>query len=194
VWLRPFYPSPLRDDGYDIADYYAIDPRLGTFGDFVAFLREARELGLRVISDLVVNHTSDQHPWFQAARSDPKSRYRDWYIWAKEKPHDPVGPVFPGVQKDTWTYDDMAKEYYHHRFYDFQPDLNTANREVRKEIEKVIGFWLELGLSGFRLDAVPFMLEHSGGANDPVVPYDSLHAVGDDDPYRLLRDLRRALT
>lgn len=158
LWLRPFHPSPLRDDGYDVTDYYAIDPRLGTFGDFVVFLREARDAGLRVIADLGVNHSSNEHPWFQASRSDPNSRYRDWYIWSDERPDDPVGPVFPGVQKDTWTYDKKAGAYYHHRFYEFQPDLNTANSQVREEIGKIITFWLELGLSGFRLDAVPFLL------------------------------------
>ena len=162
IWLRPFYPSPLKDDGYDVTDYYAIDPRLGTFGDFVDFLRHARELGLRVITDLVLNHTSDQHPWFQAARHDPDSRYRDWYIWSKEKPKDPLPPIFPGVQETTWTYDRAAKAYYHHRVHAFQPDLNTANPEVQAEILRIMGFWIQQGVSGFRMDAVPFIISTKG--------------------------------
>ena len=195
IWLRPFYPSPLKDDGYDVTDYYAIDPRLGTFGDFVDFLRHARELGLRVITDLVLNHTSDQHPWFQAARHDPDSRYRDWYIWSKEKPKDPLPPIFPGVQETTWTYDRAAKAYYHHRFHAFQPDLNTANPEVREEIGKVMAFWLELGLSGFRLDAAPFLLEQAA-AHRPgeMIGFTKLEQAGIDRPYGLLRELRRALS
>ncbi len=110
VWLLPFYPSPRRDDGYDIQDYYNVDPRYGTLGDFVDFMRQADEFGIRVIVDLVVNHTSDQHPWFQAARTDPKSSYRDWYIWSERKPADASGGVvFPGVQKTTWTFDRRAR-------------------------------------------------------------------------------------
>src|SRR5688572_6003593 len=137
LWLRPFYPSPLRDDGYDVTDFYAVDPRLGTFGDFVVFLREAEEYGLRVISDLVVNHTSDQHPWFRSARSDPRSPYRDYYVWSEMEPANAAeGVVFPGVQERTWSRDERAGAYYHHRFYPFQPDLNTANPAVREEVGK----------------------------------------------------------
>jgi maltose alpha-D-glucosyltransferase / alpha-amylase len=160
VWLLPFYPSPERDDGYDVQDYYGVNPRNGSFGDFVDFMHEAAEYGIRVIVDLVVNHTSNQHPWFQSARSDPNSPYRDWYIWSRHKPKDAQsGVAFPGVQKSTWTYDRKARAYYFHRFYDFQPDLNVSNPAVREEIERIMGFWLELGVSGFRVDAVPFMIE-----------------------------------
>jgi maltose alpha-D-glucosyltransferase/alpha-amylase len=160
IWLQPFFPTPNRDNGYDITDFYGIDPSHGTSGDFVDFAHQARLRGIRIIIDLVVNHTSDQHPWFQSARSDPKSKYRDWYVWSKKRPknHD-EGMVFPGVQKSTWTYDKVAREWYFHRFYDFQPDLNIENFEVRTEIQRIMGYWLELGVSGFRVDAVPFIIE-----------------------------------
>src|SRR4051794_26155348 len=160
LWLNPVHPSPNRDDGYDITDYYGIDPRLGSLGDFVEFVHQAGNRGLRVIIDLVVNHTSDEHPWFQSARSSPDSPHRDWYVWS---PSEPVniddGIVFPGVQKSTWTFDKTAKAWYHHRFYDFQPDLNWANPEVRAEVAKIVAFWLQLGVSGFRMDAAPFVIE-----------------------------------
>jgi maltose alpha-D-glucosyltransferase/alpha-amylase len=173
LWLNPIHPSPQRDDGYDITDYYGIDPRLGTLGDFAEFLHEADNRGLRVMIDLVVNHTSDEHPWFQSARSDPKSPYRDWYLWSKEEPADRrQGMVFPGVQKETWTFDEEAGEWYFHRFYDFQPDLNLANREVRAEIRRILGFWLQLGVSGFRIDAAPFMIEMTrANDDDPLMDF-----------------------
>jgi maltose alpha-D-glucosyltransferase/alpha-amylase len=196
LWLRPFHPSPLRDDGYDVTDFYAIDPRLGTFGDFVVFLREAEEHGLRVISDLVVNHTSDEHPWFRSARSDPKSPYRNYYVWSESEPDDAEeGVVFPGVQERTWTFDEAAGAYYHHRFYSFQPDLNTANPAVREEVGKIVSFWLRLGLSGFRLDAAPFLIEHipSAGPGE-VTAFVNVEESGVENPYALLRELRRALS
>jgi maltose alpha-D-glucosyltransferase/alpha-amylase len=163
IWLMPFQPSPGKDGGYDVADYYGVDPRYGTLGDFVEFTHGCRQRGLRVLIDLVVNHTSDQHAWFQEARSDPESKYRDWYVWSKKKPKNAAsGIVFPGVQKSTWTWDEAARQYYFHRFYEFQPDLNTANPEVQQEILKVMGFWLQLGVSGFRMDAVPFVIAEKG--------------------------------
>jgi maltose alpha-D-glucosyltransferase/alpha-amylase len=163
IWLMPFQPSPGRDDGYDIADYYGVDPRYGTLGDFVEFTHGANQRGMRVIIDLVVNHTSDQHPWFKEARSDPASPKRDWYIWSRKKPPNAdQGMVFPGVQKTTWTRDPVAKAYYFHRFYDHQPDLNTANPHVRAEIMKIMGFWIQLGVAGFRMDAVPFVIAPKG--------------------------------
>ena len=169
VWLLPFYPSPNRDNRYDVADYYGVDPRLGTLGDFVDFLRVARERGIRVMADLVVNHTSDQHPWFQAARADPSSKYRDYYVWADAPPADhEEGIVFPGVEVSTWTFDEAVGAYYFHRFYRHQPDLNLANPAVREEIRKIIGFWLELGVSGFRLDAAPYLIERKGVQPDHV--------------------------
>ena len=175
IWLMPFQPSPGRDDGYDVADYYGVNPRYGTLGDFVEFTHGCRQRGLRVLIDLVVNHTSDQHPWFQEARRDPRSKYRDWYVWSKKKPKNAAsGVVFPGVQKTTWTYDDVARAYYFHRFYDFQPDLNTANPEVQAEILKIMGFWLQLGVSGFRMDAVPFVISSKGAMVKPEEDYEML--------------------
>jgi maltose alpha-D-glucosyltransferase / alpha-amylase len=160
IWLAPFQRTPNRDNGYDVADYYSVDPRHGTAGDFVEFMHQAKRRGLKVLIDLVVNHTSDEHPWFRAARSDPDSPYRDWYNWSVKRPSNwNKGMVFPGQQDRTWTYDDVAGAYYFHRFYDFQPDLNHDNPQVRREIRRIMGYWLQLGVDGFRLDAVPFMLE-----------------------------------
>jgi maltose alpha-D-glucosyltransferase / alpha-amylase len=176
IWLLPFQPTPGRDDGYDVSDYYGVDPRYGSLGDFVEFTQGCRQRGLRVLIDLVVNHTSNQHPWFQEARKDPKSKYRDWYVWSKKKPRNAnKGMVFPGVQKSTWSYDDVAKAWYFHRFYDFQPDLNTSNLEVQAEILKIMGFWLQLGVSGFRMDAVPFVISAKGAnIRRPAEQYDML--------------------
>ena len=163
IWLMPFQTSPGRDDGYDVADYYGVNPAFGTLGDFVEFTHGASQRGLRVIIDLVVNHTSNEHPWFQEARRDPASKYRDWYVWSKKKPPNANrGMVFPGVQRSTWNYDSLAKAWYFHRFYDFQPDLNTANPAVQAEILKIMGFWIQLGVSGFRMDAVPFVIGTKG--------------------------------
>lgn len=176
IWLMPFQPSPGRDNGYDISDYYNVDPRYGTLGDFTEFTHACRQRGLRVMIDLVVNHTSDQHPWFRQARRDPASKYRDWYVWSKKKPaRAKEGMVFPGVQKSTWTYDKEAAMWYYHRFYDFQPDLNTANSYVQAELLKIMGFWIQLGVSGFRMDAVPFVIATKGAqVKTPVEQYDML--------------------
>jgi trehalose synthase len=174
LWLMPFYPSPNRDDGYDITDFYAVDPVYGTLGDFTELIRTCRDRGIRVIADFVMNHTSDQHPWFQAARSSPDSPYRDFYVWSDERPAEKAGDVvFPDQENSNWAYDRMAKQYYLHKFYSHQPDLNLANPEVRDELAQVMAFWLAQGLSGFRVDAVPFLIE---GALD--------------DPHQILRDLR----
>ncbi|XHX76351.1 MAG: alpha-amylase family protein [Stenomitos frigidus ULC029] len=160
IWLMPFYPSPNKDNGYDVMDYYSVDPRLGTLGDFVEFTRCAEERGMRVIVDLVVNHTSNQHPWFQAACRDKDSKYWHYYLWSKEKPQDLTeGIIFPGFQEATWAYQPEAEAYYAHRFYDHQADLNITNPEVRIEIQKIMGFWLALGVSGFRIDAAPYLIE-----------------------------------
>ena len=180
LWLQPFYPSPNRDNGYDVADFYGVHPKHGTLGDFVEFMNHAEQLGIRVIVDLVVTHTSDRHPWFQAARKDPKSPFRDWYVWSKTRPADyNKGMVFPGVQKTTWTRDPVAGEYYFHRFYDFQPDLNTGNPAVRKEIMRIMGFWLQLGVCGFRMDAVPFLISRKGTSGMPQKDYEFLHEMRD---------------
>ncbi|MDB5504391.1 MAG: putative trehalose synthase protein [Tardiphaga sp.] len=178
IWLMPFQPSPGRDDGYDISDYYGVDPRYGTLGDFVEFTHGCHQRGIRVIIDLVVNHTSDQHAWFKDAKSSPDSKHRDWYVWSDKKPANAnKGMVFPGVQKSTWTHDKDAKAWFFHRFYDFQPDLNTSNPHVQAEILKIMGFWLQLGVSGFRMDAVPFVIATKGPkVNKPVEQYDMLRA------------------
>jgi trehalose synthase len=174
LWLMPFYPSPNRDDGYDITDFYSVDPALGTLGDFAELVRTCRDRGIRVIVDFVMNHTSDQHPWFQSARSSRDSPYRDFYVWKDERPPEKPGDlVFPDQETSNWTYDRKAGQYYQHRFYKHQPDLNLANPEVRDELAQVMGFWLQQGLSGFRVDAVPFLIE---GALE--------------DPHQIIRDLR----
>jgi len=180
LWLMPFYPSKQRDDGYDITDFYGVDGRLGTPGDFVELIRAAADRGIRVIADLVMNHTSADHPWFAAGR-DRSSPYHDFYVWTDEKPAEKPGDVvFPDREDSNWAYDPKARQWYLHRFYSHQPDLNVANPEVRDEIAQVVGYWLTQGLAGFRVDAVPFMLEPMG------MPEGALH-----DPHDLLRDLRR---
>jgi maltose alpha-D-glucosyltransferase/alpha-amylase len=181
IWLMPFQSSPCRDDGYDVADYYNVDPRYGTLGDFVEFTRGCRQRGIRVLIDLVVNHTSNEHPWFRQACSDPMSKYREWYVWSQKKPKDASsGVVFPGVQKTTWSWEKNARSYYFHRFYDFQPDLNTAHPEVQAEILKIMGFWLQLGVDGFRMDAVPFVIAKKGAQQTrPVEQYDMLRSFSE---------------
>jgi maltose alpha-D-glucosyltransferase/alpha-amylase len=171
LWLTPVQPTPNRDDGYDISDYYGIDGRLGSLGDFVELIQEARSRGIRVLVDLVVNHTSDQHPWFRQARRERGSPFHDWYVWSKKRPRDwEKGVVFPGVQKATWTYQRRVAEYYFHRFYPFEPDLNMGNPAVREEVRRILGYWLQLGVAGFRMDAVPFVLEKptARGQNKPL--------------------------
>jgi trehalose synthase len=180
LWLMPFYPSEQRDDGYDITDFYGIDGRLGTPGDFAEMIRTAADRGIRVIADLVVNHTSDQHPWFQAGR-DRSSPFHDFFVWADEKPAEKPGDVvFPDREHSNWAYDPKARQWYLHRFYSHQPDLNVANPAVRDEIAQVVGYWLVQGLAGFRVDAVPFLLEPIGMPKGAI-----------EDPHEFLRDLRR---
>jgi trehalose synthase len=181
LWLMPFMPSCQRDDGYDITDFYGVDARLGTHGDMVELIRTAHDRGIRVIADLVVNHTSDQHPWFRDARRGPDSPFHDFYVWKDEKPEEKPGDVvFPDREDSNWAFDEEARRWYLHRFYSHQPDLNVSNPEVCDEIAQVAGFWLEQGLSGFRVDAVPFLLEPMGLPEDEG-----------GDPHKLLRDLRR---
>ena len=183
LWLMPFYPTADRDDGYDITDYYGVDPRLGTSGDFVEFVRTARDRGMRVIVDLVVNHSSDRHPWFRSARSSPRSPYRDFYIWRDDQPPDTSQDVvFPDKEDSLWEYDDKAGAWYFHRFYRSQPDLNVTNPGVRDEILKAMGYWLELGVSGFRVDAVPFVIETTGVDAEELSRF--------HDPHAYLRELR----
>jgi maltose alpha-D-glucosyltransferase/alpha-amylase len=179
VWLGPFQPTPNRDNGYDVADFYGVDPRLGSLGDFVEFVHEARSRGIRVLADLVVNHTSDRHPWFRRASEDRDSPFHDWYVWSKKRPpHAKMGMVFPGVQERTWTYARGVRKWYFHRFHEFEPDLDTHHPEVREEIRRIMGFWLELGVAGFRVDAVPFVLEKpSPDGGESTLAFDHLHEM-----------------
>ena len=164
LWLLPFYPSPLRDDGYDIADYTDVDPNVGTLHDFKVFLREAHRRGLRAIIELVINHTSDQHPWFQRARrAPPGSSQRDFYVWSDtEDRYRGTRVIFQDFERSNWTWDPVAKAYYWHRFYAYQPDLNFDNPDVHKAIFKILDFWLGLGVDGLRLDAIPYLYEREG--------------------------------
>jgi trehalose synthase len=180
LWLMPFYPTPDRDDGYDITDFYGIDPRLGNHGDFVEVIRTAQDRGMRVIIDLVVNHTSDRHPWFVSARRSRTSPYRDFYVWRDAPPKKQEPTVFPGEEASVWELDERTEQYFQHVFYKHQPDLNIANPRVRDEIAKTIGFWLALGVAGFRIDAVPFLIEPPDGVD-----------IG--DPHEFLRDVKRFL-
>jgi maltose alpha-D-glucosyltransferase/alpha-amylase len=165
IWLMPIFPTSNRDDGYDVSDYCSIDPRLGSMADFAEFMVEAGERGMHVIMDLMPNHTSIQHPWFQAARSSPNSPYRDYYVWRQDDPGDTSDQVvFPGEQKGIWTFDEEAKAWYLHRFYPFQPDLNFANPAVRDEFRRIIGLWLQQGVKGFRIDAAPFLKDEDGAS------------------------------
>ncbi len=186
LWLMPFYPTSERDDGYDITDFYGVDPRLGTHGDLVEVIRTAHDRGLRVIADLVVNHTSDQHPWFKESRKSTDNPYRDWYVWRSDTPPDTSDQVvFPDQEDSIWELDEKTGEWFLHQFYKTQPDLNVTNPLVRDEIAKIVGFWLQLGLDGFRVDAVPFLLDTSSNADGETVRL--------PDPHAYLRDLRAFL-
>ena len=179
LWLLPFFPSPNRDHGYDITDYLNVDPRFGTLGHFVEFLDAAEERGIRVILDLVLNHTSVDHPWFQEARKSKTSKYRKYYIWLDEKPSNPNEDIiFAHHQNGNWEYDEVAGQYYYHTFYQHQPDLNMTNPDVRREIQYILHFWLKLGIAGFRMDAVPHMIKAKG--NEKF----------DGDPFQFLKDIR----
>ncbi|BCA55606.1 Trehalose synthase/amylase TreS [Nitrospira sp. KM1] len=163
IWLLPFFPSPLRDDGYDVSNYRDIFPDYGSMADFREFLDEAHRRGMRVIADLVLNHTSDQHAWFQSARSSPQSPTRDYYVWSDtDKRYEKARIIFIDTEKSNWTWDPVANAYYWHRFFSHQPDLNYGNPELRNAMLDVMSFWLEQGLDGFRCDAVPYLFEREG--------------------------------
>jgi maltose alpha-D-glucosyltransferase / alpha-amylase len=165
LWLMPTYPSPLKDDGYDIADYYAVHADYGTLDDFKMVLEEAHARGLRVITDLVLNHTSDRHPWFQTARADRASRIRDYYVWSDtDQKYQDARIIFLDTEPSNWTFDPVAGQYYWHRFYASQPDLNYDNPAVQAEMLRVMSFWLDLGVDGFRADAVPYLFEREGSS------------------------------
>ena len=163
VWLLPFYPSPLKDDGYDISDYTSVNPAYGTLEDFKEFLEQAHRRDLRVITELVINHTSDQHPWFQEARSSRDNPRRDWYVWSDTDDCYPgVRVIFKDTELSNWAWDPVSKSYYWHRFFSHQPDLNYDNLAVREEMWKVLKFWRDIGVDGFRVDAVPYLVEREG--------------------------------
>ncbi len=167
IWLLPFYKSPLRDDGYDISDFYTLRPELGTVEDFKDFMIEAHKRGMKVLADLVLNHTSDQHPWFQAARASKDPKVHDYYVWSDDPiKYSGTRIIFTDTEKSNWTWDEEAQQYYWHRFFSHQPDLNYDNPDVREEMISVMRFWLEMGLDGFRCDAVPYLFEREGTNNE----------------------------
>ncbi|MDX1624312.1 MAG: maltose alpha-D-glucosyltransferase, partial [Gemmatimonadota bacterium] len=164
VWLLPFYPSPLRDDGYDIADYRDVHEAYGTLGDFKRFLREAHRRDIRVITELVINHTSDQHAWFRRARrASPGTVHRDFYVWSDDaERYSEARVIFQDFEPSNWTWDPQAEAYFWHRFYHHQPDLNFDNPAVHRELFRVLDYWLEMGVDGLRLDAIPYLYEREG--------------------------------
>jgi maltose alpha-D-glucosyltransferase/alpha-amylase len=184
VWLLPFYPSPLKDDGYDIAAYEEINPTYGTIDDFRGFLEAAHARGIRVITELVINHTSDQHPWFQRARRAPKgSPERGWYVWSDDpNRYSGTRVIFTDTEKSNWSWDPEAQQFYWHRFFSHQPDLNFDNPQVVEAVKNVMRFWLRLGVDGLRLDAIPYLIERDG-TNCENLP----------ETHEILRDLRRTL-
>jgi maltose alpha-D-glucosyltransferase / alpha-amylase len=163
IWLLPIYQSPLRDGGYDISDFLTVLPEFGDLGDFVQLVDEAHKRGLRIIADLVMNHSSDQHPWFQASRSDPDGPFGDYYVWSDtDEPYSDARIIFVDTERSNWTYDEVRGQYYWHRFFSHQPDLNYENPAVQDAMIDVLKFWLDLGIDGFRLDAVPYLFEEEG--------------------------------
>lgn len=179
LWLMPIYPTPGLDNGYDVSDYYGIDPAVGSHGDLVELIRTAKDRGIRVILDLLVNHTSERHPWFRSARRSRNSPFRDYYIWSDEIPKNSPEPAFPGEEDGVWEWEEQTEQYYLHSFYRHQPDLNVANPRVRDELAKIVGFWLQLGVSGFRLDAVPSFLDSAASGTGAA-----------ERAQKVLRDLR----
>src|SRR6266850_2035248 len=183
LWILPMYPSPLKDDGYDIADFYGIHPSYGNVEDFQRFLDAAHARGLRVIADLVMNHTSDQHPWFQAARAEPTSPFRDYYVWSdNDRRYQDARIIFTDTEKSNWAWDPAAKQYYWHRFFSHQPDLNFDNPAVTGAMLDVMRFWLDRGLDGMRLDAVPYLIEREGTSGENL-----------PETHEILRRLRREM-
>ena len=168
VWLLPFYPSPQKDDGYDIAEYRSINPSYGTMRDFRAFVREAHDRDIRIIIELVINHTSDQHPWFQRARhAKPGSKLRDWYVWSDtDQKYAGTRIIFTDTEPSNWAWDPVAKSYYWHRFFSHQPDLNFDNPQVMRAVVNVMNYWLDMGVDGMRLDAIPYLVEREGTNNE----------------------------
>src|SRR5688572_5243145 len=167
IWLMPIYPSPLKDDGYDIASFYGIQPNFGLPDDFRMTVDELHRHGIRLICDLVVNHTSDRHPWFIDARRSKESPMRDYYVWSDtDDKYNQTRIIFVDTETSNWTYDEQSQQYYWHRFYSSQPDLNFDNPKVQQEMLNIIQFWMQLGIDGFRVDAVPYLIEREGTNNE----------------------------
>jgi maltose alpha-D-glucosyltransferase / alpha-amylase len=181
LWLLPFYPTPYRDGGYDLTDHLAVDRRFGDVADVALLLDKADDLGLRVIVDLVAQHTSVEHRWFQEARRSRDSPYRDFYIWTDDPDHDEIEPIFPTVEESVWTWDEEAQQHYRHMFYSHEPDLELGNPRVREQLFRTMAFWLRLGVAGFRIDAAPYMVERARVA-DPT-----------DGGYWLLQQMRELI-
>ncbi len=183
IWLMPFFPSPLRDDGYDIADYYSVHSSYGRLDDFREFLKAAHDRGIRVIIEMVLNHTSEQHPWFQESRSSQDNPRRDWYVWSDtDTRYKGARIIFLDTEMSNWAWDPISKSYYWHRFFSHQPDLNYDNPAVRQEMWNVMKFWLEMGVDAFRLDAVPYLVEREGTSCENL-----------PETHEILKDLRRKL-
>ncbi len=181
IWLMPFFPSPLRDDGYDISDYESVHPAYGTLEDFKKFLAGAHERGIRVIIEMVLNHTSDQHPWFQESRSSQNNPRRDWYVWSEtDTRYRGTRIIFVDTEMSNWAWDPISKSYYWHRFFSHQPDLNYDNPAVREQMWNVMKFWLEIGVDAFRLDAVPYLVEREGTSCENL-----------PETHAILKELRR---
>ena len=183
IWLLPFFPSPLRDDGYDIADYTSVHSSYGSLGDFKEFLEAAHNRGMRIIIEMVLNHTSDQHPWFKEARSSRENPKRDWYVWSQtDLRYEGVGIIFVDTETSNWAWDPVSKSYYWHRFFSHQPDLNFDNPEVLEALWDIMKFWLEIGIDGFRFDAVPYLVEREGTTCENL-----------PETHAIIRELRRRL-
>ena len=159
IWLLPFYLSPERDNGYDVIDHYIINPNAGTIADFIEFVEEAEKRNIHIVVDLIMNHTSDQHPWFQAARYNPDSIFHNYYIWRDSPPSQKEENIFVGTENSTWKYDDVAKKYFYHKFYSFQPDINISNKDVMQDFKHIMSYWLTFGISGYRLDAATHLFD-----------------------------------
>ena len=169
LWLSPFYASPLKDDGYDIADYYSIHPDYGTMEDFEQLISEVHSRGMRLMTDLALNHTSSEHEWFQASRRDPEGPYGNYYVWGDDPDRYPeIRIIFTDVEDSTWAWDEVRQQYYFHRFYSHQPDLNYDNPAVHEEVFNIVRFWMDKGLDGFRLDAIPYLYERDGAGGESL--------------------------
>ena len=180
LWIPPFFLSPLRDGGYDVQDYRAVLPEFGSIDEFQELVHRAHERGMRVIIDMVINHTSDQHEWFQASREDPEGPYGDYYVWSDtDEKYEDIRIIFVDTEESNWTFDPVRRQFFFHRFFSHQPDLNFENPAVREEMKNIIRFWLDLGVDGLRLDAIPYLFESEDGNGE-----------GEPETHEYIRELR----